>query len=282
MSFRTPFLLSVATMLLLGVSQSWLAGSVAQHTSGASLAAATGDKGHAAPSLVGSLFEDPSAPAVMAALDHDDIPDAYQALWNEALQSLPAECRSALQDVYVQFNRPHQRGLASDRSIILYAGFDLNDPQQRDEARALFIHEFGHITDLGCLIGRSLEPSGFMDGSKVIPSDDPSLAFYVLSWTDDRTRRADSRPEDFVTGYAAHDPFEDFSETYAYFALQEPAFAARAANNAVLAKKYDFMKTVVFASGAPNALGLSVADGTVPWDATLLPYAWTGGLVASY
>ncbi len=279
MSFRTPFLLSVATMLLLGVSQSWLASSVAERASAASGAKALETVAHGAPSLVGSVLE--KGPAITPALDHDDIPDAYQALWNEALQSLPAECRGSLQDVYVQFNRPQQRGLASDRSIILYAGFDLTDAQQRDEARALFIHEFGHITDLGCLIGHSLEASGFMDGSKVVPSDDPSLAFYQLSWIDDRTRRRDSRAEDFVTGYAAYDPFEDFAETYAYFALQEPAFAARAATNTVLAKKYEFMKTVVFANGAPNALGLSVADNTIPWDATLLPYAWTGGLVAT-
>lgn len=273
---RTPFLLSVASMLLLGLSQSWLAGSVSEPLVGASAAAPAGAEGHAAPSLVGSLFE--ARPAMPSALNHDDIPADYQQLWKDALESLPVACRDVLQDVYVQFNRPQQRGMASDRSIILYAGFDLTDPVQRDEARALFIHEFGHITDLGCLRGHSIEASGFMDGSTVIPADDPSLGFYTISWVDDRTRRQDSRSDDFASGYAATDPFEDFAEAYAYYALQEPAFAARAATNPVLAKKYDWMKQNVFAQGAPNALGLSRAEALPPWDITKLPYAWTGGL----
>jgi hypothetical protein len=273
---RTPFLLSIATILLLGSSQSWLAGSVAEPGVGASVPQA--EDGHGAPSLVGSLL--PAGDPMPAALDHDDIPDAYQDLWKETLESLPAACRGALEDVFVQFDRPNQRGLASGRAIILYAGFDLGDPAQRDEARALFVHEFGHITDIGCIQGRGRELSAFVDGSTPVPADDPSVGFYSLSWESSTKRRADSRSADFASGYAASDPFEDFAETYAYFALQEPAFAARAAENPVMAKKYQWMKTYAFADGAPNALGQSVWKGIVPWDITLLPYAWSGGLVA--
>ncbi len=273
---RTPLLLSVVTMLLLGLSQAWLAGSVAEPKGSASLP--TVEEGHWAPSLVGSVL--PVGAPLPAALDHDDIPDAYQSLWNDTLQSLPAACRGALEDVYVQFDRPHQRGLASGRAIILYAGFDLADPAERDEARALFVHEFGHITDLGCIQGRSPEPSGFVDGIQPVPADDPSVGFYSISWESSTKRRSDSRAADFVSGYAASDPFEDFAEAYAYFALQEPAFAARAAENPVMAQKYAWMKANVFVDGAPNALGLSTWKGIVPWDVTLLPYAWSGGLVA--
>lgn len=273
---RTPFLLSITTMLLLGLSPSGLAGSVAEPKAGASLRPA--EDSHAAPSLVASLL--PAGDPMPAALDHADIPDEYQQLWNETLQSLPATCRDSLEDVYVQFDRPNQRGLASGRAIILYAGFDLSDPAERDEARALFVHEFGHITDIGCIIGRSPEASAFVDGSTPVPVDDPSVSFYSISWVNSHQRRSDSRAADFASGYAASDPFEDFAETYAYFALQEPAFAARAAENPVIAQKYQWMKTYAFAEGAPNALGQSVWHGIVPWDVTLLPYAWSGGLVA--
>lgn len=273
---RTPFLLSGVTMLLLGLSHLGLAASVAEPRVSASLPQV--HEGHGAPSLVGSLL--PAGNPMPASLDHDDIPDAYQSLWNETLQSLPAACRGVLENVYVQFDRPHQRGLASGRAIILYAGFDLSDPAERDEARALFVHEFGHITDIGCIQGRSPVPSAFVDGLDPVPSDDPSVSFYSISWESSTKRRSDSRSTDFASGYAASDPFEDFAETYAYFALQEPAFAARAAENPVIAQKYAWMKAYAFADGAPNALGQSLWKGIVPWDVTLLPYAWSGGLVA--
>lgn len=265
-------------MLLLGLSQSWLASSVAEPAAGANRRLAQAADTHAAPSLVGSLL--PALSIMPAALDHDDIPDAYQNLWSDTLRSLPPDCQAHLRDVFVQFHKPNQRGLASAEAIILYAGFDLARAYERDEARALFVHEFGHITDLGCLTGRSPEASAFVDGTEMIPVDDPSVGFYAISWLNSDSRQPGSRGADFASGYAAADPFEDFAETYAYFALQEPAFAARALENPILAQKYLWMKQNVFASGAPNALGLSAWDGaTVPWDVTLLPYAWTGGLV---
>jgi hypothetical protein len=232
MRLRTLSLLAIASFLLLGVSQLWLAWSVADRGLDARHPVAVKADAHAAPSLIGSVVD--LNTLIPAPLNHSDIPADYRDLWSDTLKSLPPDCQSTLSDVYVQFNRPAQRGMSGDHSIILYAGFDLTQPEKRDEARALFVHEYGHVTDLGCLTGVSPQMSAFRDGEMPIPSDDPSVVFYSISWLDSQTRRPDSQSDDFVSGYAASDPFEDFAETYAYFALQEPAFAARAQQNPVI------------------------------------------------
>lgn len=142
------------------------------------------------------------------------------------------------------------------------------------EFRALFIHEFGHITDLGCLEGRkSSGPSGFQDGDEIIFRDDPSVSFYHISWVDEFTQKKEARPEDFVSGYARKDAFEDFAESYAYYVLQRAAFEERAKENRAVAMKLTFLKTHIFRSHLYIAEGHHVWDGnTIPWDVTKLPY----------
>ncbi|MBI3336915.1 putative zinc-binding metallopeptidase [Candidatus Peregrinibacteria bacterium] len=220
----------------------------------------------ASSSLVSSAFP-------ISALNHPDIHPIHKQIAYETLSAMSTPCVSQLESLYVRYEKPTSRGLAGKTSIIL------DGTVSASEFRALLIHEFGHIVDLGCFAGaQSAGESAFRDGSEIIFKDDPSIEFYALSWLNDQHRRDDVDPDDFVSGYAASDPFEDFAETFAYFILQRNAFRIRAATNPTIAKKYNWMRdhfdTVLSATGQHRW------DGSVPWDITKLPYIWHRKTVA--
>jgi len=211
----------------------------------------------------------PQEPVLLAAVQQPDILPHHQQIADDALRSLPRNCLSSLKRLYVRYDHPEHRGLAGKSSIII----DGSVPD--DEFRALLIHEFGHITDLGCLQGNSTEgTSAFRDGTDVIYTNDPSVSFYTISWIDAERKRAETRKADFVSGYAGWDPFEDFAETYAYYILQHDAFEERAQKNSALAAKYQWMETHVFRATETIAAGSHQWTGKVPWDVTKLSYVW--------
>lgn len=206
------------------------------------------------------------AQAILPVASHRDIRADHQILLSDTLRALPEQCRASLRNLYVRYDRPQQRGLAGKGTIILSGNV------RGTELRALFIHEFGHITDLGCFRGTPRSgPSAFRDGPETIFRDDPSTGFYDISWLQETTRKPDSSPEDFVSGYAAKDAFEDFAETFAYFVLQPEAFRARAEGNGALRQKWKWMTENVFKNHAPLASG-KPWDGSLPWDVTKLQY----------
>ncbi|MCA9370590.1 MAG: hypothetical protein KC680_01355, partial [Candidatus Peregrinibacteria bacterium] len=196
---------------------------------------------------------------------------AHKLLFNEALHVLPGQCQNTLQNFYVKYEKQESRGLAG-KSVMILDGTVEKD----DELRALFIHESGHNIDLGCLTGtKESGKSAFSDSDEPIYNDDPSLQYYTISWLTSGVQKSNARPEDFVSGYASYDIWEDFSEGFAYFVLQNEAFAARAETNAALAKKYAFFRDVLFNGEAPQvATGLSQYKGKAPWDVTKLAYTW--------
>lgn len=204
--------------------------------------------------------------AILPVASHQDIRADHQILLSSTLRALPEQCRASLRNLYVRYDRPQQRGLAGKGTIILSGNV------RNAELRALFIHEFGHITDLGCLRGSPQSgQSTFRDGPETIFRDDPSTGFYGISWLQETARKPDSAPEDFVSGYAAKDAFEDFAETFAYFVLQPEAFRARAEGNGAIRQKWEWMTENVFKNHAPLAFGRPW-DGSLPWDVTKLQY----------
>lgn len=202
-------------------------------------------------------------------LRQSDIPPAKRELLADALQALPTRCQPVLKNIYVKTSKEVERGMAGAESMVLNG--DIDDVQ----LRAVFIHEFGHITDLGCLTGNeSSGKSAFKDGSKPVYNDDPSVAFYAISWKNEKAKRSGVSKADFVSGYASWDPFEEFAETYAYYVLQYDAFVARAQKNDALRQKLAWMEANVFNGYERPAEGKASAKGGPPWDVTLLPYAW--------
>lgn len=212
---------------------------------------------------------EPPRSSLLAVVDQPDIQPVHQRIADEVLRLMPARCRDQLKSFYVRYDQPKHRGLAGKETMVL-AGHLPND-----EFRALFVHEFGHVMDLGCFQGtRKSGESTFRDGAQPIYLDDPSLGFYQISWVGSAVQAQHSKADDFVTGYAAWDVFEDFSESVAYYVFQRDAFEARALENPIIAAKLAWLKANIFTDNLSVATGQHVWSGTVPWDATKLAYEW--------
>ena len=217
---------------------------------------------------------EPKEPAVvlLPAIAASDATTHHKNMVNEVLMAMPARCRNTLKNFYVKYEPQKHRGLAGKTVMIL------DGTRPDDEFRALFIHESGHNFDLGCLRGSSASgESAFKDGSEPVYKDDPSVGFYEISWITSDVQRSNSKPEDFASGYASYNAFEDFAEGLAYFVLQNHAFKLRAQENEAMAKKYAWFRDELFGGTVPSiATGRSSFTGKVPWDTTKLTYDWHG------
>lgn len=80
----------------------------------------------------------------------------------------------------------------------------------------VFTHEvWWHIHDLWVLddpYSPSVHPDYTEFGEAKFGLNDWSLKFYSISWLDENTRRPDASFEDFVSGYAMKDTFEELAE----------------------------------------------------------------------
>lgn len=211
----------------------------------------------------------PAASMLLPVVDQTDIKMRNRILADKVLRALPSFCRANLKNFYVNYDKnAANRGLGGASTMIVIDAPDA-------EFQSLIIHECGHVTDLGGLRGTPASgQSNFFDGNTPIYNDDPSVAFYTLSWVNPTTMKKGARDADFISGYAKSDPFEDFAESYVFFALQREEFSRLAKTNPILRAKYDFMERVVF-SGTPSfATGLYVRGNTIDWDVTKMPYEW--------
>lgn len=100
------------------------------------------------------------------------------------------------------------------------------------EALAVSIHEFGHYLDLYIL-----KKTVFKD-----LSDD----FYSISWEKTNILKSDSKLEDFVSGYAMTNMYEDFAESFTFYILHNKEFQSRAWKSINLWKKYEFFRKYIF------------------------------------
>lgn len=213
------------------------------------------------------------SPVIRPVLNQKDIELKHRRISEEVLRLMPAKCEGTLKNFYVRYDNPKQRGLAGKSSIILSG----NVPD--DEFRALLVHEYGHVMDLGCLRGTPQSgASAFKDGAEVIYNDDPSVRFYALSWSDAKTRRTDSAAADFVSGYAQWDPFEDLAETVAAYVLHRDALKQLATQNTVIAAKVAWIEQELFPVDPAAAVSEFVWVQKRPWDITKLAYSWTAAL----
>lgn len=166
-------------------------------------------------------------------------------------------------EVYDDLSLP--RAFAGARTLKLRADLLENSA----ELEAVLVHELAHTVDLGYFRGSAESgKSVFFDGSLPIFNDDPSLAFYTIAWENSTKLKEGIMSADFVSGYARSDPFEDFAETVVYYVNHNREFRIMASRNAVLAKKYNFVRQQVF-GGRVFRSGKSFVDAkTRVWDAT--------------
>ncbi len=212
-------------------------------------------------------------------VDQPDIRPRQKDIADEALRTMDAACVDAIKNFYVVYTDQSSRGQAGKSTIILLGTVDAAETDaSADEFRALVLHEFAHVTSLsGCLDARDVPgESAFHDGASPIAASQRAVEFYEISWVDDHTQRIGSTDADFVSGYAASEPIEDFAETFAYYLTQPEAMRVRAQENASIARKLAWMEQNVFKGGLILAQGEAGWSGVVPWDATRLPYRWLG------
>jgi hypothetical protein len=184
----------------------------------------------------------------------------------KTILALPAWHTDALDKLEIRNESNISRGLSTSKKIILHT----NSIDTTDELQSVFIHELGHIVDLGALTGKRGTRTRFQDGNIPILSDDPSVKFYGISWSSAKTLKTNTQQSDFVSGYAKTDCFEDFAESYLFYRLHGEKFRALAKNSTALQKKYIFIKTFVFSD---IEFGTEKEELSVAYlfDTTLLP-----------
>ena len=185
-----------------------------------------------------------------------------------SLLALPSAHTDTLRSLEVRKKNHVSRGLANSRKIILNTE-QIND---NDELSSVFVHEMGHIVDLGYLRGTNGEPTAFKDNKTTFLSDDPSVKFYEISWKTTDKRILGATRNDFVSGYAQSNAFEDFAESYLFYRFHGEKFRAISKNSIQLKKKYFFMKEFVFNGQEfqKTKRNTTFVQGVL-FDATLLP-----------
>lgn len=184
---------------------------------------------------------------------------------SKTLAALPASHVATVQLVTLTLDEDARRGLGGGSHIVIRCT-GVSDT----ELAAVTIHEVGHTVDATLLQGTSQVTTAFSDGPYSLSVDDPSIFFYALSWVSDTVHTDTSSDDDFVSVYAASDPFEDFAESYVAYVLHGESFLAAAGTNPVLQAKYDFLKKIVFGG---TTYALDTDSFTLPVrDVTILPY----------
>ncbi|MBI2638763.1 hypothetical protein HYW83_04185 [Candidatus Peregrinibacteria bacterium] len=186
------------------------------------------------------------------------------------LLQLPKSHSNQLTDLTLFYTKDGRRGYGGAGSIVLRC---LNVAD--NELASVLIHEIGHLVDGDLLFGTDAKtPSGFYDFEVPVAIDDPSLDFYRISWTSEKTRTEGDTLLDFVSEYASTDPFEDFAETYTYYRLHGAEFRQLMEFNNALQQKYSFMKKYVF-DGEEFNLGATKSKLDLwarNYDVTVLPF----------
>lgn len=188
----------------------------------------------------------------------------------KTILALPKNHTEALKTLEIR-NKSHvSRGMANSKKMILNIGTIDN----RKELSAVFIHEMGHVVDFGFLKGKARSGrSFFRDGKKVIYNDDLSLKFYKFSWQSEFKKQSTVHRNDFVSGYAMTDCFEDFAESYVFYRLHGEKFRALMNDSIVLKQKYEFLKQYVFESKEYQVeQAVDFLAQNLIWDVTLLDY----------
>lgn len=113
----------------------------------------------------------------------------------------------------------------------------LYDPERLwvNETVSVFLHELGHHIDLYHFNEKD--------------NYDISHEFYAISWQTTKITKSWQQPRDFVSGYAASNAYEDFSESFLYFTLHNRDFLKKAENSVILQQKYDFFANVLYIDG---------------------------------
>jgi hypothetical protein len=68
----------------------------------------------------------------------------------------------------------------------------------------------------------------------------------MISWKDAATKRAGQTQQNFVSGYAATNQYEDFAESLVLYVFHNRTFEDRALRDDILRQKYLFFQRYIF------------------------------------
>lgn len=207
-----------------------------------------------------AILDDPLNPATAEEIA------ACRADIELALSLIPGEFTAGLESIRLHFAEQPSRGLATAHSLAI----DCHS-MAGNERVAVAVHELGHVVDLSGLVGSGAETE-FRDGQLPVLAGDPSADFYRLSWLTESQSRVSQSRRDFFSGYAMTNSFEDFAESFSSFVLQGRAFRELARESAVLAAKYEFIRTQIFSGQEFETGSAEPRPGQRAWDSTLLPF----------
>lgn len=203
---------------------------------------------------------------LLAVANQPSFTDEHRVLSDKVLRALPSHCRDHLENYYIVYRDAKQRGLGGKSTIII----DGSVPAE--EFVGLLVHECAHVTH-GNLSGTATSGmSVFKDGNQIFYNDSPMAAFFSISWMTESVLKAKAKSDDFVSGYAKSNAFEDFAETFAMYVLQRDAFVERAKTNTSIAAKLSWMETYLPVQEDVLGDGTYKAETKVPWDVTRLPF----------
>ncbi|EKE29487.1 MAG: hypothetical protein ACD_2C00163G0002 [uncultured bacterium (gcode 4)] len=126
------------------------------------------------------------------------------------------------------------------------------------ESMKVLVHELGHIVDLHFL------PN--------LWDYDPSENFYNISWVSYNVKKKWSKMQDFLSGYALTNKYEDFAESFSFFVFHNEEFRSRSQKNLMIARKYNYFKKYVFIdSEFSNTSFEKLKIAHYNWDTTKIP-----------
>lgn len=191
-------------------------------------------------------------------------------LMAQVLDLLPAAHYRHLSKIDYNPHATHlPRGMAKTDHLIVNSFQIEND----DELVSVFIHELGHVTDLGFLtdpLKRNERSPFHYPNGKSVEQYDPSLRFYMISWNDEKNKHHTS-PDYFISTYGMTNPFEEFAESYNFFVLHRENFRERAEENEIMNRKYNFLKSRVFQGQSYDFYSFENYPKVI-YDTTLLPF----------
>lgn len=228
------------------------------------------------PMLTAQVLPQPSPviSTLLPIVDQPAIRENHRMMADAVLRRLPSLCRDSVKNFYVLYEGAKQRGLGGKSTIII----DGNVPN--NEFIALIVHECGHVIHGNMLGTMTSGASLYKDGNDTFAKDSPATDFFAISWMTPQIANVGSAKENYVTGYAQSDSFEDFAETFTTYILQRPSMETRAKTNVSIAAKLAWMNEHFPLNQTILGIPQYSWDKKVPWDATKMAFVWSPAVIA--
>lgn len=131
-------------------------------------------------------------------------------------------------NIFLHKNDFEVRWRLKEKKIHIFGIYNMSEK----EVLSVVIHEFAHFFDLYVL--------------KKWVFKDLSYDFYKISWDERNILKKEAKINDFISGYAMTNMYEDFAESFTFYILHNKKFLEKTNFSENLRKKYDFFSKNIF------------------------------------